>query len=474
MANGTDKVKNVYQPDPAATPVTKKTEAIAAYTAMLEELDLVDDEGDTLINGEQIFAIVRAIPGQGEEVEALRTNALSEACAKVQDNSEGTEDAPHADLSSPTEGDEKKVFADMSAFDLGKAMNATIQADIRIGVEGKEKERRAPLVVRRDLIAQYGPKVIRALPRPGTPNKASGDNGGNNPDRYEESYTLDGEHKTRKVSTYDKMWAATTDGSAQLKERDNWRDAAGKEAKGPYAGERPDVKLLEKNKWSARFTSSTRCLKMAIRVEHVIAAIEQYTPNIQVEVICKRDKDGKKTNEPVNSTKPIVVANKDDLGSAVYLSMGSFVQLRPAKCKDRALPVGGTVASLIATAARGAKNSTPEAAAIPDMKTAEQWSSLLGHAFASHAFNDLFRKRMYTEGEEVDVQIKTWGDLFTELSPYFAPAIRHGGEVVQQRGEVRLRYDQVCERMNEAQRKEQEAKAQALTDKHNSEVKKVA
>lgn len=470
----TGKVKNVYQPNPDVAPVTKKTEAIAAYTAMLEELDLVDDDGDTLINGEQIFAIVRAVPGQGVEVEALRTNALSEACAKVQGDSEGTENTPHEDLSQPTEGEEKKVFADMSAADIGKQMNAETQADIREGVDGKEKDRRAPLKVRRDLLRQYGAAVVRAWPRPGTPNKATGDTGGNNPDRYDEGYSLDGEHKTRKVSTYDKMWSATVEGAIQLTERDNWKDALAKEPKGPYADERPDTKLANKNKWNARFSLSTRCLKQAIKIEHLIAAIEQHTPNVVVDIKRKRDADGKLTDEPVNTTKPIVLANKDDLGSAEAFSVGSFTQLKPAKCGDK--KAGGTVAALKATAKRGAKGTTPETAKIPDMKTAEQWSSMLGHAFASAAFNDLFRKRMYTEGDEVDVQIKTWGDLFTELSPYFAPAIRHGGEVVQQRGEVRLRYDQVCERINEVQRKEREAKAQAITEKHNSEVsnKKVA
>lgn len=469
MANGTEKVKNVYQPDPEKAPVTKKTEAIAAYTAMLEELDLVDDEGDTLINGEQIFAIVRSIPGQGEEVEALRTNALSEACAKVQGDSEGTENTPHEDLSSPTEGEEKKVFADMSAADIGKQMNAETQAGIREGVDGKEKDRRAPLKVRRDLLRQYGAKVVRGWPRPGTPNKATGDSGGNNPDRYDEGYSLDGEHKTRKVSTYDKMWAATTEGAIQLKQRDDWRDAMGKDAKGPYADERPDVKVVEKNKWNARFSLSTRCLKQAVKIEHVIAAIEQHTPNIVVDIKRKRDADGKLTDDPANTTKPIVLANKDDLGSADQFSVGSFTQLKPAKCGDK--KAGGTVAALKATAKRGAKGATPDTAKIPDMKTAEQWSSMLGHAFAADTFNAQFRKRMYTEGEEVDVQIKSWGDLYVELAPYFCQQIMHGKDIVQHRGEVRLRFDAITDRLAAAAVKEQEAKAQAIADKHNSEVK---
>lgn len=459
-------VKNVYQPDPDQTPVTKKSEAILAYTALLEEMDHVGDDGDTVIDAEQIWAIVRAVHGQGEDVEAQRANALDAAC-KLATGSDG--DTPHDDLSSKSDDKERAILNDMGPSEFGKTFPPSLLEDVRLGVKGREDQRRAPLRFRRDFLKEYGAERMRSMPRPGTPNKASGDTGGNNPDKIDEYYVKDGERKSRKVSSYDKIWAATTDGLYQLAERDAYAAALKDKPEGKYANTRRDDLILNKDTWAKRFTASTKVMKDAFKIEQQIAAIQQYTPNVLVEVKMKRDKEGRITDEPSTSSRPIVCANKDDMGSAEYFSVGSFLLLKPRKAGDKA--VGGTVSALKATAARGTKSGAPTAANIPDLKTAEDWAKLLGHAFAADTFNSLFRKRMHTEGEDADMMLKTWGDMYTELAVYYAPQLNDGTKVIQPRGEVRLRYEQVSERINKAEQKEREIKAKLLADAHNADVK---
>lgn len=457
----TEKVKTVYQPDPDQPAAKNKGDAIEAYRTMLND----GADFETELSDDQIWAVLKANPGQGDDVEKARLDGLEAINTTegepMQDEVTSEDAAAIGDVSITGE-------ASRNATDLGKKISAETQKRLREGVEGAEKYRKAPLVMLFDLVRDNGgfgtyktdakpgagQMWVRSLPRPGTPKKlADGttDTGGNNPDRIDVTYTKDNEVKTKKVSTYDLMWLATDDGKYQIAERDAWRASLKDKPEGKYVNEPLDTRQTNASKWAKRFTDSAGVIKKAVRIELLIAQIEDVLPNVRVEIKCKRDKDNKLTEEPVNSTKPIYLSNRDENVGAEAISVGSFLQFKPTQA-NRAN--GGTVAALKVTSKRASGGGTG-ADKVPDMATAESWAALLSTGFEQDNWNQQFRKRLNTNTEEGKVQIKTWGDIYTELHSVFGPS---QGKFI---GTHRRDYEKVCAEMDAAKRKEDEAKAAA-------------
>jgi hypothetical protein len=443
MANGKD--KNVYRPDPDKPAGKSKSEVIALYRETMLDADIENVEA---VEDEQIWACVRGVPGSGDSVEAARLTALDALAKRVSASEDVLEDVTVSDVS--ITGAESKV-----ASDLGHKISTTTQEHIRDVVAGVETVKRGPLVLRRDLLKDFGEDGVRGLPRPGTPKKlADGttDTGGNNPDRFDVTRIVDGEHKTKKVSTYDMMWLATADGRRQVEERDAWRDSLKDKSESKYANEPLDVRQTNANKWAQRFTASVSVLKRAVRIEHLIAEIQDTLPNIRVEIKCKRDANNKLTDEPVNSTRPIYLSNADENVGAEPFSVGSFLLLKPKQANKEN---GGSVAALKITAKRATKGKAANAETIPDMATAENWFALLGQGLADANWASLLHKRLTPDTEDAKHYAYTLGNIYSELHVLFGP--REKNFV----GTFRKKFEDAQRAIDSAAQNEKTAKSKA-------------
>lgn len=422
-------------------PEDKNDDLIAeAYRGELNSELPGDDTTD--MNDDQILAVVRAVPGEGDDVHLARIKALKSVGSTPSEPLPDTRDV--------------HVRGDASAIELGHKFSPAMVAELNTEWTAKKTVDGAPVMLDSHLMTDIGLTAIVALPVPGSRhnkppyNIEAGKPGHTNqrPDHYKRVDQVSGDDVTGSVIA--DMWDASTLGTGYYKTRELlklYSDAAQsmsetqKKEIVAFTGEKWDDLAIESVYENAKSENDNRRsfqiakLRTAITFRQMADRIETECPLIGWMFV--NDVDAKKA---ASLKRPVVLLNKQKSASSKSLSLSDFNRLSfdkalvNAKQRDpKAQTKDITMADLRTTVGkRGKKKEAPKGDDKSGATTAIKLNAQMAESYFSGLANffdrksDGYTKRITDLTELVGKPdnkdaIRMVGDFLAELNEWFQP-----------------------------------------------------
>lgn len=370
----------------------------------------------------QLVAIIKSVPGKGDDVDMERVQKAADAEPSHHDDGEAGKNSLL-----PVEIGQTR---DATLNNIAKAFSddALTNAHMDEIENGREAVAAAPITILHDLYRQYSNgdnspvglkaarSVIRAFPVAGT-SKSKGDN---NPDRYGVPYTKDGEEKTRQTTFYGEWYDRTERGIRLGELIQKIKDASTESTDANvYASWLERDRKLEIGRLTQRRNAGINNIRRAVRIEHQLERLEEMPGGrFVVRFAKKRDDEGNELAELSRTNKPVIVANSgdvQDLAQASVYSVGQFLSWKVGSAKK------ATIAGLTDTVKKGAGAGASDGgakAAAPTVKVASTFMVSLRNGLDADEWRATLVKELSKANSDVDLQ--NWYEVYQSLGYVFS------------------------------------------------------
>lgn len=352
--------------------VTEDADIAATYLAETSS-EAQEAIANSDMTPKQIAAIVRAIPGQGKEVDAMRVQALEDAADDLSGDDETETDDEGGDIAASSVESVAVDFKLPSARDFAAKFDKAALDAITEEVLASEKKKRGALPVLFHMVRTHGEEGMIEVPEPGTEEITTSADGKvtrhNRFEFYKRQVTEEGVKRQRNKSWFRDTFDLTPFGQSILSDLRGIADANKKLKQAPVQFKRmnPAERRAEVKKLTARQSDGVNLLRRAARVWHQMERFKLLDETVRWSWVAGTRNGGNSAKPGMDSAEAFAAITTGTTPFYIYevgdtsgqnndvVSITTFLSYDP----ETALANGGKWADLMETAGREGPGKEP-------------------------------------------------------------------------------------------------------------------